>query len=331
MRKDSFLTNVACKIIGWDINILKECGEASYRTLRKYVSALVILSVIWGTIGYLFAEKYMGVESILVKALCAGVFITIVTMIERNIILKIGKSKMTTIMRVIIALLMATLGATIFDQMIFKNDLEVAMKEERDNQANQAIERRMGILNAETDRLSLAIDSVQKEMQSKMNTLNQRPTIKTVDYTRKKVVIGKDSLNNPIYGWETQAEEKSIMNPMANQIESDRKLLENFQAQIADLTDKKLTLADDVRKEYAEAPVGFLEELKVLFRDVIGKETIALAFYLCLFFFMVSLEILIVTTKMTEKDCDYDLIVEHQLMLKQKSFQRAQDRLTGDI
>ncbi len=322
-RELSMFNKLACKLVGWNPEILKECGEASYRALRKYMSAFLILSLIWGTIGYLFAGKYIGIESAFLKGCVAAAFVSVVISIERFIILKIGKDYTTAIMRVVIALLMATLGATIFDQLIFKNDLEVAMKEERDNQANLAIERRMGILNNETVRLSLAIDSVQKEMQQKMVVLNQKPTIKTVDYTRKRVVVGKDSLNRPIYGWETQAEEKSMMNPMANQIESDRKLLENFQSQMEALTEKKLTLADDVRKEYAEAPVGFLEELKVLFRDVIMQENVALAFYLCLFFFMMSLEVLVVTSKMGEKPCDYDQIVEHQLRIKEAVMKRG--------
>ena len=35
--------NCGCLFIGWDKNILKECGEASYRQYRKLLSAICIM------------------------------------------------------------------------------------------------------------------------------------------------------------------------------------------------------------------------------------------------------------------------------------------------
>ena len=45
------LANIGCFIIGWNKDILKECGEASYRQYRKLLSAISIMMVLWGTIG----------------------------------------------------------------------------------------------------------------------------------------------------------------------------------------------------------------------------------------------------------------------------------------
>ena len=36
------LRNIGCFLIGWDKNILKECGEASYRQYRKLLSAYLL-------------------------------------------------------------------------------------------------------------------------------------------------------------------------------------------------------------------------------------------------------------------------------------------------
>lgn len=44
------LSNIGCFLIGWNKNILKECGEASYRQFRKLLSAICIMMVLWGTI-----------------------------------------------------------------------------------------------------------------------------------------------------------------------------------------------------------------------------------------------------------------------------------------
>lgn len=40
------LTKIGCFIIGWKSDILKECGEASHRTFKRYISAIIILSII---------------------------------------------------------------------------------------------------------------------------------------------------------------------------------------------------------------------------------------------------------------------------------------------
>lgn len=42
------LQNIGCFLIGWDKNILSECGEASFRQYRKLLSAISIMMVLWG-------------------------------------------------------------------------------------------------------------------------------------------------------------------------------------------------------------------------------------------------------------------------------------------
>ena len=53
------IENFYCHLIGWNPEILAECSEASFALMKKYVSAIFILSLLWGTIGYCFAEKYL--------------------------------------------------------------------------------------------------------------------------------------------------------------------------------------------------------------------------------------------------------------------------------
>ena len=46
---------------------------------------------------------------------------------------------------------------------------------------------------------------------------------------------------------------------------------------------------------------------------------IALGFYILLFSFLLLLELLVVMSKFGDKPCDYDLIVQHQLAVKEES------------
>lgn len=327
----NFFTKLACKLVGWNPLILKECGEASYRALRKYLSAFLILGVVWGTIGYLFAGKYIGVESFIVKAFISMVFITIVICIERFIILKIGKSYVTATMRVIIALLMATLGATIFDQLIFKNDLEVAMETSRLGKEKEIVMSRSIFIDQETARLNHDIDSIGRALEPKYAEFQRNPFVQSVKKIRERQTAGTDSVGKVVYGYNERVDIVTVANPVGNQIASGEETKKMLQARIDSLSNQKNQLVTSVHEEMKQKPAGFLEELTVLFRDVIMKEKVAMAFYLCLFFFMMSLEILVVSSKMGEKPCDYDLIVEHQLELKEKTFQRAQDGLSGTI
>ena len=68
------LTNIGCFLIGWDKNILSECGEASHRQFRKLISALSIMLILWGTIGYCFADRYINLDSCLLKVCVSLIF-----------------------------------------------------------------------------------------------------------------------------------------------------------------------------------------------------------------------------------------------------------------
>ena len=79
-------TKFGCKLTGWSSTVLSQCSEASKCQLSKYTSALLILILIWGVTGFCFAQRYIGLPW---WACCfvSLFFITIVIMIERQIIL----------------------------------------------------------------------------------------------------------------------------------------------------------------------------------------------------------------------------------------------------
>ena len=114
-------TNIGCFLIGWNKDILKDCGEASYRQYRKLLSAISIMMIMWGTIGYCFADRYINIESFALKVCISVAFMFIILCIERVIILNVGKARMMATMRFSMAICMAILGSCIFDQIIFRN------------------------------------------------------------------------------------------------------------------------------------------------------------------------------------------------------------------
>ena len=136
------LRNIGCFLIGWDKNILNECGEASYRQCRKLLSAICIMMILWGTIGYCFADRYVNINSCILKICVSIAFMFIVLCVERVIILTVGKARLMSVMRVLLALCMAVLGSCIFDQIIFSNDIQQTIKEHREDVIKETIKGR---------------------------------------------------------------------------------------------------------------------------------------------------------------------------------------------
>lgn len=319
-------TRLGCYLIGWNPEILKECGEASHRTLKKYMSAIIILIIIWGSIGFCFADRYIGIESFAGKLTVSLVFMVIILCIERFIILTVGKLGIMGWMRALLAILMAVLGSTVFDQIIFKNDVDVKMKEIRTEQINKEIPKRMSYLDSDIKRMTLLIDSIGKENIVIYEKLSKNPVIVAtgVNTTTKQTGVDKDG--KPIEEKVTSVNRRNVENPLSGQAKANEAALKIYQEQLDSYQKKKISVGDDVRKEYESAHVGFLEELKALF-IILSEDKIATGFYLFLFAFLMFLELLVVTSKGGDGKCDYDLMVEHQLKIKRETLQKTEDRL----
>lgn len=171
------ISNIGCFLIGWNKDILKECGEASYRQFRKLLSAICIMMVLWGTIGYCFADRYINIESCWLKVCVALAFMLIVLCVERVIILTVGKARMMSFMRVLLALCMAILGSCIFDQIIFRNDIQQAILEHREDIVKETITKRLSIYDSDIQRITHEMDSLSKATIVLGEELQKRPTI----------------------------------------------------------------------------------------------------------------------------------------------------------
>ena len=90
--------------------------------------------------------------------------------------------------------------------------------------------------------------------------------------------------------------------------------LERLRKQQDEYTIKKMEVENDLRKELS-TNIGFLEELHAML-ELLASRTEALIFYCIIFSFLISLELFVVASKMSDKKCDYDMIVEHQLNVK---------------
>jgi hypothetical protein len=321
------LKNIGCFLIGWNKDILKECGEASQRQFRKLLSAICIMMVLWGTIGYCFADRYINIESCVLKVCISLAFMFIVLCVERVIILTVGKARVMSTMRVMLALCMAFLGACIFDQIIFRNDIQQEIQEQREDVIKETIAKRLSIYESDIQRITHDMDSLGKATLALNEELKKNPTIEMTDVSTNRTNVGKDENGNPIIQTSTIVNKKKMPNPLAEQLKANNEQIQVYIDQLEQLRQDKKDIADKVTKEIKARALGFIEELEATLA-VVSNSWISLVFYVILFLFLTFLELFVLTIKMGDNKCDYDLIVEHQLSLKKTLITQTEQSLT---
>jgi hypothetical protein len=316
------LNNLGLFLIGWDKNIMKECGEASYRQYRKLLSAICIMMVLWGTIGYCFADRYVNIESCFLKACVSLVFMFIILCVERVIILNVGKAYAMGFMRFLMAICMAILGSCIFDQIIFRNDIQQAIQEQREEIISKTITKRLSIYDSDIQRISQEMDSISKATIELNEELQKRPVIKGTNVSTQEQVVGVDENGKPKKVRTQSVNTVTLANPLAEQLKANNDQIQIYSTQLEQLRQDKKEVAETVRVEISQRAPGFIEELEATLK-VVSNSPISLAFYIILFCFLTFLELFVLTIKMGENKCDYELIVENQLYMKRNLMERT--------
>lgn len=312
--KDAWV-KLGCFLTGWSYPILQSCTESSRKQLKKYISAILILIILWAFVGYSFSERYIGTQW-WGSAIAALVFVTIIVQIERQIILTLGKAWGLGFLRLLIAFIMAVIGSVIIDQIIFKDDIEKKRIEIVDREVGEQLPIRLTTIDNKLRELQVEMDSLNATNIQLYHDISERPTIQTVGTVRAPVTIKTaDGRDTVVY--HTTVSRTPVANPKSKEAELNSQNLEKLREQQEMYTQRKLDAEEELRADLL-AKQGFLEELNALM-EILGEKPIALIFYLTLFFFLMFLELFVVISKMLDKSADYDIVVEHQLNQKIKT------------
>ena len=316
-------TKFGCKLTGWSSEVLSQCSEASKCQLSKYTSALLILILIWGVTGFCFAERYIGLP-IWACGFVSLFFITIVIMIERQIILTSERTFAMVAFRAIIAFIMAVVGSTIFDQTMFGKDIDKQMTNTIEAQVVELTNQRVRIIDEKLSSLHMEIDSIDKINAELQADINANPFIiqKSVTNSQSKLVMPNGQIktvNNP------SVTTNQVANPKQSILEANNKTAERLRDQEQNWMQKKQTVEEDARKECKES-VGFLEELEAMW-TIITTRKLAGVFYAVFFILLMSLEMFVVVSKMVDKECDYDAAIKGAQKVRIAQFSNAFNRI----
>lgn len=310
---------LGCVLTGWNYELLSQCSVASRTQLSKYTSALLILIVIWGITGFCFAQRYIGLPW-WACSFVSMAFITIVIMIERQIILTTEKRVSMVLFRALIAFIMAIVGSTIFDQTMFGKDIDKQMANTIEAQVAELTPKRISIFEKKLSALHNRIDSVEKVNTVLQADVDVHPFIKQSSVTTIPMQMTMPNGTTKIIN-KPSVTTTEVPNPKIDNLNSNKELLKQQYAEEKELTAKMQKVEENTRQECKEN-VGFLEELEAMW-TIITTRKLAGAFYLVFFCLLMSLELFVVISKMGDKECDYDVALKGSQQVKIMQFGNA--------
>lgn len=297
---------LGCFLTGYSYTLIRNSSETSRKTVKKFLSAIILVGTVWSAVGYLFAERYFDANKF--QAIVSGFLMFIlVIQIERQIILTTSLSFWGKASRVLLGLLMAIIGATVIDQIMFKDDVERYKRDNADNVIEERIATQRESLNNRILDVQSVIDNLSEERDILLKEATARPYINT--YVVNKVTE-KDSSGATLN--ETRdVVTNQVENPKFQLAASKDEQILKREEQKNDLQNSLATLRADQLEELMLESDGFLTELEYLF-EILRSRGIALAFYLLWFLLLVLIELLVLITKNGTGSTDYERLIQHQ-------------------
>lgn len=314
-----------CFLTGINYSILQTCSEVSKKQVKKYTAAMIIVMLIWAFVGYTFTQRYLQ-AGMWGSIAGAAIMVIIIIQIERQIILTVGKLGAIFWFRAIIAVMMAILGSTILDQIIFKNDIELEQVSMINEKVNAALPGKTQDLREQIASLDSTIQTKEMERTGVIEEVTKNPTIKSVTDQSLPVTVSSSVTDTNKVTRTTQKvvhtssrTVTSIPNPKAEMIPALDRQIDNLRERKNELDNNLLNARSDLEKEI-KSKTGFLDELKLMVR-LLANSWVALTFYIILFLFLLGLELFVVFSKRNDNSIDYDEKILHSQQLHKRKIQ----------
>ena len=319
---------IACFFTGHNFSLLDGCSEASKKAVKKYMAALILVMLIWGFIGFSFTQRYIGL-SLLGSILGGLVGILIVVQIERQIIMAVSPNSVVKKLRILIAVIMSLIGALVVDQIIFKNDLEQVRKD---------------FLQEKVSLRSAGIENKFKSIKEKKRS-RKEGLLKDIKYVNDEisktgggVIIGRNNFDvetfdpkDSITRKEKRSNQTVMENPLVSQLQ-----LHQFEynklinSEVEDEKQKALeinALGDQILRE----KIGFIDELKLMFRRLIFSSVESFVFWLLWIALLLGIELFILFSKLHDGNTDYDNLVAYQMSIREDRLRAIIKKQTAEF
>jgi hypothetical protein len=309
----------ACFLIGYNYDLVRSSSEATAKAVKKYISAMLIISTLWFFIGYSFAERYLRTNPF--ESILGGLIMVImVIQIERQIILTVGKVKFAIFFRVLIGIIMSVIGSVILDQIIFKDDIEKFKINNLQNEVSTILPLKTKELSRQIQELKNFIVVRETERAALLEEITKKPTILMPSSSSASV---EDSTGRVLQRNRTNTL-MSIPNPKIDLIPKIDEQIKLLNKKVQEKENEILESRSKLELEIA-SKVGFIDELKSLF-SLLFTSPVALIIWILIFVFFLSIELFILVIKYADGENDYDKRVNHQVNLRKRMIDLSNEK-----
>ena len=322
--KDLWL-KIGCFITGYNYALIRNSSEASAKTVKKFLSAILIVSILWGFIGYCFAQRYLH-SGITGSVLVSLVMIIIVIQIERQIILSVGKNVLVPVFRVLLGIVMAIIGSVIIDQIIFREDVEKGKISNVQTEVNNILPVKTKQLDLQIKQIDSAINLKEAERASVITEITRKPFIKSTSSEIRHFQMQRNGHNGDMVDTlvkRTDMALNDVPNPKATLLPGIADQITRLRAQKSEKENSKINIRQELETEL-NAKTGFLDELKILF-GILLSSWIAMVVWLMFFLFFMCVEVFVLINKFGEERNDYDTIILHQKDIRIKMLEKLRE------
>lgn len=311
-----------CFLTGYNYNILRNCSEAAFKSVKKYTAAMLIVCILWFFIGFTFAHRYLGLS--LPGCLLAGILSTvIIVQVEKQIVLSINPNKLLFIFRGCLALMMSVLGAVIIDQILFEKDIEIEKISYISEKVDKILPSKTQELRRQIEALDTTIKQKEDERKEYMEDISKHPnhTILNTQSESKMVPVhsktstGQDTI---IFRRENShtTSTSTVPNPKTGFIPSLDSTIGALRQQKIQKENELLHIKPKL-EEAMMANTGFLDELSIMAR-MLSASKVAFCFWLLWILFFLFIEMLVLFSKMGDRSNDYEKAVLHHMTLQMR-------------
>jgi hypothetical protein len=309
-----------CFLTGYNYNIVINSSEMAAKSVKKFTAAIMIVCILWFFIGFTFAQRYLQLH--IAASVVGGLLsIIVIVQIERQIILTIRPSPWLYFARSCLAVMMAILGAVIIDQIIFQKDITLEKVAYISERVDEILPSKTRELKDQIAALDTTINGKEAERQRYIEDITKNPmtliatssTESIPMQTKLKSTTGEDSI---VVRASTIRKTSTIPvpNPKSSLIAPIDSVIADMRRQKADRENDLLNIRKALEIEMRRQ-IGFLDELKVMYRLLSGSG-VALFFWLLWIFFFLFIELLVLAGKIGDKSDDYEKTVLHHMNLQ---------------
>lgn len=308
---------ISCFFTGYNYQIVKNSSELASKTVKKNMSALILISMLWAFIGFNFTARYLH-GSIIASTIVALIMITVVIQIERQILMSVHSNNGGLIIRALIGVIMAIIGSFIVDQIIFKDDVEQYRMAAVQDRINNILPIKTMELKGQIVQIAKAIDEKESERNALLEELGRKPTITTPTSVGK---YEKDSTGKMVMVRQ-EVTYQSVPNPKANIVTKIDEQLAMLRNELTKKEDLLLNIRADIEKEVKDK-TGFLDEVGSLYKIVVSSG-LSTFIWLLFFSFFLFWELFILFNKINDKETDYEIVLLHQMETRKRKIKEIE-------